>query len=494
MSSSNEFDRGAFRAPQIPDNLRDVKRTKILATVGPATSSPEMLRNMVLSGVNVFRINFSHGNHEQHANYLKHIRAVEAELGIPVAVCADLCGPKIRVGVLQNGKVHLDAGQSVVIQRDLVDGDHERFSTTLPELVDLIAVGDKLLLSDGRLKFEVTAVNPPDEFVCQVVVGGGLSSGKGVNLPNTNVPIAALTEKDLSDVRWIVQHDFDFVALSFVQRPDDITQLRSLLERFDCSANIIAKIEKPGALDQIDAIIAEADGVMVARGDLGVEIDLPIVPVAQKSIAHKCQEAGKPCIIATEMMESMIDSPTPTRAEVSDVANAVFDHADAVMLSAESAIGEYPVEVARAMSQTVFVAEVFVDDHSLPLKTTLVGPVTTAALAGAVRQIMKVQKISAVAMYTASGLTARIISKNRPACPVVALSSHLETVRRCCLYFGVISRLVDEPHSTADLLQRAGRRCKELGLAASGDRIIVVAGHPIGAHDRTNGVIIDTID
>jgi pyruvate kinase len=314
-----------------------------------------------------------------------------------------------------------------------------------------------------------------------------------VNVPETELPISALTEKDLQDIRWIAQRDFDYVALSFVQQAADVDALRRLLDQHGSQAQIIAKIEKPQALNHIDAIIETADAVMIARGDLGVEMDFPVVPIAQKTIAHKCQVVGKPCIIATEMLESMIDSPRPTRAEVSDVANAVFDHADAVMLSAESSIGKYPIEAVDAMHRVVVAAEAFLEQRRDAETVTLSEPSTTAALATAVRQVMHMQQIAAIALFTASGTTARLLAKNRPACPILALSSQLGVTRRACLYYGVVPRIVDLPESVEKFLNRSESMAKALHLATSGDRVIVLAGHPIGAAGGTKILIVEEI-
>jgi pyruvate kinase len=395
--------------------------------------------------------------------------------------------------MIQGGEVELEAGREIVIKRMPIEGTAECVSTTLPELVDVVRPGERILLADGRLRLEVVRTSRPEDFTCRVIVGGPLSSGKGVNLPETELSISALTEKDHQDIRWIAQHDFDYVALSFVQRAKDVDDLRRLLDHHGSQAQIIAKIEKPQALNHIDAIIEAADAVMVARGDLGVEMDFPAVPIAQKTIAHKCQVAGKPCIIATEMLESMIASPRPTRAEVSDVANAVFDHADAVMLSAESSIGKYPVEAVAAMHRIVVASEAFQDPRRDMESVTLSESSTTAALSTAVRQVMHMQPIAAIALFTASGTTARLLAKNRPACPILALSSQSGVTRRACLYYGVVPRVVDLPESVEQFLKQSESMAKALHLASSGDRVIVLAGHPIGATGGTKMLIVEEI-
>ena len=470
-----------------------LKRTKIVATVGPASGSQEQLRALVEAGVDVFRINFSHGDEQQRGQFLANIRDVETEIGRPVAVCADLCGPKIRVGMIQDDEVPLHSGAEIVIQRTPTEGTAGRISTTLAELVDVVRVGETILLDDGRLRFEVVATDAPEKFTCRVAVGGRLSSGKGVNLPETELPISALTEKDRQDINWIAERDFDYVALSFVQRAANVEELRAQLRAHGSDALVITKIEKPQAISDIDAIIDAADAVMVARGDLGVEMDFPVVPLVQKSIAHKCQVAGKPCIVATEMMESMITSPRPTRAEVSDVANAVFDHADAVMLSAESSIGKYPVETVDAMRRTVIAAEEYVDQHREISTVTLGAQSTTAALAASIRNVMQVKNVAAIATFTASGATARLIAKNRPKCPILALSAELSVARRACLCYGVVTQVADPPDGVESLLELINQVAKDLELAVSGDQLVVLTGHPVGSAGETRALMVERV-
>jgi pyruvate kinase len=471
------------------------RRTKIIATVGPASSSRETLRELVKAGVNVFRINFSHGDAEERTQLLGNIRDIESELDQPVAVCGDLCGPKIRVGMIAGGAMNLTAGHEVTISRAPLEGTPQRISTTLPELVDVAAPGEQILLADGRLRLEVVRSLAPAQFVCRVVVGGRLQSGKGVNLPHTHLPLSALTEKDREDVRWIAAREFDFVALSFVQRADDVIELRKLLDQGGSAAHIIAKIEKPEALSHIDTIIDAADAIMVARGDLGVEMDFPTVPLAQKAITKKCQAAGKPSIIATEMLESMIESSRPTRAEVSDVANAVFDRADAVMLSAESAIGKHPVLAVTAMRRTVAAAEVFLDQHTSPIPAGVPNrPQPAAALAASACRMRDMQPITAIAVFMATATTARLLSKNRPECPVLGLSSDPAALRRAGLYYGVIPSHMPTPASFPELLTNAVTRAKQLGIARRGDHMVIVAGYPFGAKGRTNGFVVEPVD
>ena len=468
-------------------------RTKIVATIGPASGKVATLRDLAEAGVDVFRINFSHGHEEQHDQFLRNVRQVERELGEPLAVMGDLCGPKIRVGQIRGGGVLLGEGQQLVIQREPVEGQADRISTTLGELVDAAGVGQAILLDDGKIRLEVAEANPPDEIVCRVVRGGVLGSGKGMNLPNTPLRLSALTEKDRRDAAWLTKRDFDYVALSFVRSADDVRVLGELLDESGCDARIVAKIEKPQALECIEQIIEAADAVMVARGDLGVELDLPAVPVAQKRIARLCQQAGTCCIIATQMLETMTHAPTPTRAEVSDVANAVLDHADAVMLSGETAVGEFPVAAARMMDDIVRHMQSFHDEAAVPVPVSYAPATTTAAVAAAVRQVVLAEPIAAVAVFTATGTTARMLAKNRLPCPVLGLSHDLAAVRRMCLYYGVVARRADAPEHTRDVLALAERFALELGVARAGDRIIVVSGRPIGTPGATNTLVVHTI-
>jgi len=469
-------------------------RTKIVATLGPATCEAEAIERLAMAGADVFRINFSHGDNDQRKALLDNIRSVEAGLDRPLAVMGDLCGPKIRVRKIDGGSVLLGQGQRIVIQRDDILGTAQRISTTLEELPQQVAVGQPLLLDDGKIRLEVAEIPSDDEIVCTVTRGGVLAGSKGVNLPGTQLKISALTEKDRADAAWIAAQDFDYVALSFVQVADDVHELRQLLDASDCGARIVAKIERPQAIENIDAIVEAADAVMVARGDLGVEMDLPAVPAAQKRIARLCQVRGKPCIIATQMLESMTTSPTPTRAEVSDVANAVLDLADAVMLSGETAVGDYPVAAVRMMDRIA--AEMQLHDeesrNAEPVRI-LRAPQTVASLARAVQTITAAQPIAAIAAFTITGGTARILSKQRPTCPILGISPDPDVVRRMCLYYGVRSTRAGLVEHTTDVLKLAAEFALDLGLAAAGDDIIVVSGRPLGKTGATNTLVVHTI-
>ncbi len=470
-----------------------VIRTKIVATVGPASGTPQVIRRLVDAGCDLFRVNFSHGTDEQHAGLLSAIRGVEDDTGEPIGVIGDLCGPKIRVGPLTGGSVLLADGQELAIRRDPVEGQADRISITLAEMVEAARPGDAVFIDDGKIRLEVIEAGGEDEVRCRVVRGGVLASGKGVNLPHTKLKLQAMTEKDHRDAAWIAERDFDYVALSFVRSADDVAKLRAFLHERGCEAHIIAKIEKPQALERIGEIIDAADAVMVARGDLGVEMDLPAVPVAQKRIARLCQGAGKPCIIATQMLETMTHADTPTRAEVSDVANAVLDHADAVMLSGETAVGEHPVAAVRVMNDIVAHMQAYHDETYVPTPVAYAPAPTAGALAAAVREIAAVEDIAAVAVFTLSGRTALMFAKHRPPVPILGLSPSRATLRRMCLYYGVEPALAPIVEHTRDILDLASRFAIDRGIAGDGDKIVVVSGRPIGQPAATNTLVVHTV-
>jgi pyruvate kinase len=408
-------------------------------------------------------------------------------------VLADLCGPKIRVGELEGGGWDLAAGDRVTVHRREIVGRDGELSTTFPELVDHVREGDTLLLDDGAIRMEVVDASPARAFVCKVLVGGRLLSGKGINLPRTDLRVGALTDKDVRDAAWLAGRDVDWVALSFVQSASDVRTLRALLEEHGSEAHVVAKIEKPQALAHIEDIVDTSDGVMVARGDLGVEMDLPSVPVAQKRIARLAQERGKVCIIATQMLESMTTSATPTRAEVSDVANAVLDRADAVMLSGETAVGRHPVGAVRMMNEILANVQQYHDETRAPARVTWTRARTESALAAAVREILAHVEVAAVAAFTSSGTTARILSKYRLPCPIIAITQHERTLHRMTLYYGVEPVLSEAPEHTREVLATASREALERGLASRGDRLVVVTGRPIGRPGAANTLVLHEV-
>ena len=465
-------------------------RTKIVATVGPACATPAVLEQMVRAGVDVFRINFSHGQEATRASALEAIRRAERRLGEPLAVMADLCGPKIRVGPIVGGSVLLGQGAELTIRRRPVQGSARAISTTLPELVDNVEPGQTLLLDDGKIRLRALEVRRPDEIICRVTAGGVLASGKGVNLPQTELRLPALTEKDRRDVDWIARNDFDLVALSFVQRAEDLTELRALLPE---DMRIVAKIEKPQALARIESILAATDALMVARGDLGVEMPLPQVPLEQKRLVELCRSAGKACIVATQMLESMIDRPGPTRAEAADIANAVLDGADALMLSAETAVGKNPVEAVKTMNDIAAAAEDYELTWRGPARVSYAPSPTTSALAAAVRAVIEQESIAAVAVFTATGTTAAVLAQHRLAQPILAMSPSQRVVRQMNLLFGVQPVRQATPQHTRQVIAAAAKHLKAKGLVRRGQKIVVLSGRPIGQPGTTNTLVVHRV-
>lgn len=465
-------------------------KTKIVATVGPACQDAAVIEEMAQAGAGVFRINFSHGDEATRTASLETVRQVEARLGVPLCVMADLCGPKIRVGMIAEGACILETGARVEIRRDPVEGTPAAISTTLAELVDYVETGQVLLLDEGSIRLRVVEADPPARIGCEVLRGGVLKSGKGVHLPETDLRLPALTEKDLNDVDWIVQRDFDLVALSFVQRGEDIAALRSLLPP---ELKIIAKIEKPQALARIDAIVGAADGIMIARGDLGVEMDLSQVPVAQKQLARLARERCKVCVVATQMLESMTRHPMPTRAEATDIANAVLDGADALMLSGETAVGMHPVAAVATMKHIAQAAEAYEAEHRTAVRVDYAPARTTAALAAAVWAVVEREDIAAAVVYTATGTTANVLAKQRLNIPILAMSPSRHVVRQMGLLYGVLPAHEPIPEHTRDVLAKGAAHLKARGLVRAGEKIVALSGRPIGQPGATNNLVVYTL-
>jgi pyruvate kinase len=458
-------------------------RTKIVATLGPATDSAERIRALIEQGVDVFRFNFSHGTHDDHAARMKRVRNAAEDLGANVCVMQDLQGPKIRTGRLKHGgPVRLEEGQPVAITTRSVLGDAQQLSTSYRALPKDVSSGDTILLDDGRLELRVTDVEP-DTVRCEVVIGGLLGQHKGINLPGVDVSAPPLTRKDRRDLAFGLELGADAVALSFVRRARDIAALRRAIEKHGSDAPIIAKIEKPEAVRELDAILEAADGVMVARGDLGVEMSPEQVPVLQKRIIGKANRRGKPVITATQMLESMIRQPLPTRAEASDVANAIFDGTDAVMLSGETAIGDYPLESVRMMTRIALAAEeVFRPSDARgpslppdPRGESEPRPVPCAVADAAVRVARDVQA-AALVVFTMSGATARLLAQRRSATPIHAFSPEETTCRRLALVWGVEAHPLRLAEATDSLLADAEAELKRIEEVRQGDTIVLVAG------------------
>jgi len=465
-------------------------RTKIVATVGPACSAPAQVEALIGSGVDVFRLNFSHGSAAEHGETLGHIRRIAEELDRPVAVMQDLAGPKVRIGDLAD-PVEWEPGRVVRIARH--HADPPDVTTTYGRIVDDVEVGHRILVADGTIELRVQA-KEADALVCGVVAGGTVSRRKGINLPDTALSMPALTGKDLADLRWGAEQKVDFVALSFVRRAEDLDGLRNRLKQAGSAAGIVAKVERPEAVDRIDAVIEASDAVMVARGDLGVEMSPVRVPLIQKDIIRRCVAACVPVITATQMLESMVERPVPTRAEVSDVANAVLDGTDAVMLSAETAIGRYPVRAVKMMDEIALATETYATRTAPAPRPTEAGPGRMAALADAVHAIVRWEQIDAAVVFTSEGSIARTLAQQRLPIPILAMSSSPSAVRRMSLLYGVHSVVEPAPEHTRDVLARGAEHLKRMGVTRPGGKVVVLTGRPIGQAGTTSNLAVHTIE
>ncbi|HEY7086711.1 MAG TPA: pyruvate kinase [Tepidisphaeraceae bacterium] len=473
-------------------------RTKILATMGPASAQVDTLLQLFEAGVDACRLNFSHGSLEQHLQTLRNIRQAALRWENPIAVLGDLCGPKIRLGKILDqdgtGGMPVAVGDEITLQRQPIDGKDNRVSATYPELIDDVNVGDRVLVEDGMLRFVVTEKNF-NEIRLSATVGGVLKSAKGINLPHTQVNLPSITDRDWECVDWAIENDLDYLALSFVRKPDEINLLREHLRNKVSDIHIIAKIEKAEAIERIDEIIEAADGLMIARGDLGVEMDVAQVPIIQKDLVRRCQAAGKPVIVATQMLQSMIESSSPTRAEVSDVANAIFDGTDVVMLSGETSVGKFPVGAVHTMAHVAKVTEEYVfasgqnKESPLKLKTMQF----SAAVANGVRRITEDLKTKLVVVYSQTGATARIFSKSRLSAPIVALSSDHRALRRMALHWGVIPLEMPPPRDINELVNGVDKIVRDRQFAQNGDRVVVVAGSSLGTPGTLNGIVLHTV-
>ncbi len=487
---------------RIPKTIENPILTKIIATIGsPGTPSatPEMLTKLAQAGASVFRLNFSHGKLDEHAQTLAIIRQVEKDLGRPLGVLGDLSGPKIRVGEVAKPGINVDIGEDVIFQKEAIIADGPRFSTTLPQLVDDIKIGEKLLINDGAIRMLVVNKSPEQgNITCRVTVGGLITTRKGINLPNTDLAVDAITEKDWRCVDWAVKHNLDFLALSFVRKPDEVIRLKERVTELRAAQNqrtipIIAKIEKPEALDNIHAILNAVDAIMVARGDLGVEMDLAAVPIIQKRLIDLARKFAKPTIVATQMLESMIQSATPTRAEASDVANAILDDAGAIMLSGETAIGDYPDLAVDTMRRIAQCTETYDPDRPALQNTDHCRLKTnhwTDNLAAGACQVVKDVGAKLIVAWSQSGRAAMYLSETRFPVPIIACSDELETARRITLLRGVIPVHRPCPDSLNDFTQEIENRILINDWAQPGDPIIIIAGSPIGLAGTTNSLTV----
>jgi pyruvate kinase len=460
--------------------------------LGPATDTPEVLAAMMRAGMNVARINFSHGTHAEHARRIALVRQAAAQEGTILAIMGDLQGPKLRVGDIAGGGVDLKPGSYLALTTRQVSGDSQAVHLPHPELVAELETGQRLLLDDGQLELRVESKNDAD-LNCRVIVGGRLGSHKGVSVPDTALSLSSLTPKDRIDVRFAVEQAVDYLALSFVRSAQDVFELRALLDELEVNIPIVAKIEKGQALEAFDDILAASDAVMVARGDLGVETPPEELPIHQKQIIQACNHAGKPVITATQMLQSMIDYPRPTRAEASDVANAILDGTDAVMLSGETAVGKYPLESVRMMARIAANTEAHLACrvHSARLEKAI-DP--TEAIAQATVEIAVELGAKVIVTSTMSGYSARMVARYRPGPPVLATTPDPAVQRRTALIWGVRAWLVSEYRTTDEMIEQAVGAVKQAGLAGAGDLIVLTAGIPIGGSGKTNFLKIHIVD
>lgn len=467
-------------------------KTKIVATVGPASNSKEMLRALVKEGVDVFRLNFSHGTHADHLKVIDFVREINMEMDTNVALLQDLQGPKIRVNEMQPG-IEIKPGQELIITTREVLGNNELVSTSYENLPKDVKIGDMILIDDGKIELKVKEIRDVD-VVCIVVYGGLLKSRKGINLPNTKVTAPSLTDKDLEDLEFGLKHKVDWIALSFVRKATDIEILRDIINRHRSATRIIAKIEKPEAIENIDAIIAATDGLMVARGDLGVEIWMEEVPMVQKMLIEKCNNAAKPVIVATQMMESMIENPRPTRAETNDVANAVMDGADALMLSAETAAGKYPIEVIRSMVRTIGSVEkqgkVFYRYRNIDPKSA--NYFNDSLILTACKLAQEVNAKAIVGM-TQFGYSAYRAASHRPNANIFAFTSNEKIINIMNLVWATRAYHYDKASSTDETISDVEHILKRDGHVKSGDSIIIMASMPIQERGRTNMIKVHVI-
>ena len=466
------------------------RKVKILATVGPASRSPEMLARLFKAGVDAFRVNMSHGEHADHENTIHAIRAMERKFHRPIAILADLQGPKLRVGKFKDGQAVIRHSGHFTLDRNPEPGDESRVQLPHPELFGLLDKGQRLLINDGKIRLKVLKADE-NEILCSAEVGGVISDRKGINVPDAEVPIPAMTDKDRRDLAFAMSQGVDWIGLSFVQRPEDLAEARRLMGG---KGSLCAKIEKPMAVRRLDEIIEMSDGIMVARGDLGVELEPQEVPPLQKQIVNKARTAGKPVIVATQMLESMIESPAPTRAEVSDVANAVYDGADAVMLSAETAAGDWPEEAVTIMHRIA--RQVESDEAYLARVRFLDTPpdrTTADALAHACMTVADTVKIEAITVFTGSGSTARRVARERPSVPMLVLTPSMTTARRLGLLWGAHAVATKDIGSFEEMIAKGKRMALRHGFGSAGSKLVALAGVPFGTPGSTNLMHVVTI-
>ncbi|MEM7214458.1 MAG: pyruvate kinase [Pseudomonadota bacterium] len=459
------------------------RRTKILATLGPASSNRDMILKLVEAGTDLFRINMSHSSHETLKDLVADIRSVEETVGRPIGILADLQGPKLRLGDFADDHIEVNPGDKISLDLDKALGTKSRINLPHPEILEALEIGDRILVDDGKVQLKVVD-ETPTSALAEVINGSKISSRKGVSLPDTELGVGSLTDKDYKDLDAALEENVDWIAVSFVQRAEDVAEVRKIAKG---KAGVLAKIEKPQAINRLDDIIELSDAIMVARGDLGVELPIERVPGIQKQITRACRRAGKPVVVATQMLESMISTPFPTRAEVSDVGTAVFEGADAIMLSAESAVGDYPVEAVSMMDK---IAGEIEQDPTYPsiINAQRAEPEPTGAdaISLAARQIAETLNLSAIICYTASGTTGLRAARERPRMPIIALSPVLKTARRLSIVWGTHCVVTPDAYDLDDMVDRACRIASQEEYAKPGDRVIITAGVPLRTPGATN--------
>jgi len=468
----------------------NIPKTKIVCTIGPACRSIEAIKSMILQGMSVARLNFSHGTHEEHLENIYSLRRASKDAGRPIAILQDLGGPKIRVGKIPEPGIRLEAGSEIVLTGRAVEFSHNLIPVTYQHLSEDVLAGDRILLADGFMELEVIEISGAD-LKAIVITGGVLTSHKGINLPSRSIKASSMTPKDEIDLSFGIENGVDYIALSFVRGPKDIEMVKELITRKGAGTPVIAKIEKHEAVDNIDRIMEIADGIMVARGDLGVEIALEEVPLVQKMLIERANKAGKPVITATQMLRSMVDSPRPTRAEATDVANAVLDGTDAVMLSEETAIGQYPIESVAVLSRIIKSAESrFPHERYLAMTPERYVPDSVSHASCVLAYHLGV---SAIVAPTQSGQTARRLSRFRPKPPIVALSPQPATVRSLALVWGCIPKLIETPKDTDDMIELAADSALSTGLVKNGETVVITAGQPLWVAGSTNMLRVKTL-
>lgn len=464
-----------------------MRKTKIVCTIGPASESVENLKKLIEAGMNVARLNFSHGDYEEHGNRIKNIRQACKETGKTVAILLDTKGPEIRTGKLKEEPIELVQDEHLILTTEEILGDKNRISVTYADLPRDVQIGSTILIDDGLIGLTVVDIRG-SEIECRIVNGGTIKSKKGVNVPGVKISLPGITEKDANDIRFGIEQGIDFIAASFVRKASDVLEIRELLEKHNAThIQIISKIENQEGVDNLDEILEVSDGLMVARGDLGVEIPAEEVPLVQKAMIKKCNRAGKPVITATQMLDSMQRNPRPTRAEASDVANAIFDGTDAIMLSGETAAGKYPVESVQTMARIATRAESALEYREIFLKQSQQQQTTvTEAISQAVANSALDLDAKAIITSTESGYTARMVSKYRPKAPIIAVTPNEQVIRRMSLVWGVIPVLGEEANTTDEMFEQAIDRVMKQGLVKLGDLVVITAGVPVGRSGTTN--------